>query len=68
MKKKHASSNLDQQNQNLRKIEKITKELNKKFTQEIDILNGSVNLQINRAVEEDINERAIPKIKIWLRV
>ena len=58
-----SSSNTDQQNQVLKSIENITNELNRKFTQEIDVLIGSVNLQINRAVEEAISERVIPRIQ-----
>ena len=58
-----SSSSADHQDQVLRNIENITNELNRKFTQEIDVLIGSVNLQINRAVEEAISERVIPRIQ-----
>ena len=39
----------------------MTNELNREFTQEIDIIN--VNLPINIAVEEAISERVIPRIQ-----
>ena len=58
-----SSSSTDHQDQVLKNIENITNELNRKFTQEIDVLIGSVNLQINRAVEEAISERVIPRIQ-----